>query len=115
MGMRLGEPVTAAMRALPSLTGPENRALVEKTIVGVLSDTTCDLASRAYAAKAGAKLKIPAALDALGTLLSEERPCLLVMQTAAWAIQEITGQAPPKIPSPKVNQGNWIIRTNRPR
>jgi len=110
MGVRLGPPVVAAMRTLPDLAGPENIEQVEKVIVAVLADDTCDLASRAYAAKAVAKMKTAAALPALRTLLNQERPSLLVMQTAAWAIQEITGQTPPNIPHPKVNQGNWIIK-----
>jgi len=70
MGMRLGPPVVAAMRTLPDLAGPENIEQVEKVIVAVLADETCKLASRAYAAKAVAKMKTAAALPALRTLLN---------------------------------------------
>jgi hypothetical protein len=54
-------------------------------------------------------LKLEGTEDALLEVLQERRPGPHVMAIAAWAIGQITGEAPTP-PAPRLNQGDWIIQ-----
>lgn len=112
VGMRLVEPAGGAARTFPKLIQPDNREKIEASILEILNDRVFGITSRSHAAKTAVKLKMKSAVPVLEKILNEERPTLLVMQNAAWAIQELTGKTPP-IPQPKIKQGNWIIRQLR--
>lgn len=109
MNMRLAEPAGGAARAFTKLIQPENRTKIEKSILDILNDTSFGLDSRSHAIKTAAKLKIESVVPVLEEILNDQRPTLLVMQTAAWAIQELTGKTP-AISQPVTKQGYWIIR-----
>ena len=112
MGMRLPKPAGGAARTFIKLIQPDNREKIEKSILEILGDKAFGLTTRSYAIKTAAKLKIKSAVPILEKILNDQRPTLLVMQTAAWAIQELTGQTPP-IPQPKTRPGAWIIQQLR--
>lgn len=107
--MRLTRPAAAAARVMPDLVTAENRSAITKYLNGLMTEPGYGLIARFEAAKAAGRLKLDTALPALRKTLDEDRTTLLLMQAAAWAIQEITGRTPP-IPEPKINQGDWIIR-----
>ncbi len=109
MQMRLPEPACGAARAYQKLIQPNNRAKIEKSILEILNDSAFGLTTRNQAINTAAKLEIKSAVPAIKKILTSERPCLLVMQTAAWAIQELTGQTP-NIPQPIIKQGAWVIK-----
>jgi len=106
--LRLSVCASYAARALPDLATDENRQKIESFLIEAIEDDHFSLTARFYAAKAAARMKVQGALPALRKVLAEERPGRRLMHAAAWAIQEISGQSP-RIPQPRLKQGNWVI------
>jgi len=109
MGIRLSVSVTTVSQVVPELITEQNQAKAKAFIIGVLADSGCSLTSRFYAAKTAANMKLTGALPALIQILNQEKIGATLMQCAAWAIQEISGQTP-AIPSPRVRQGDWVLK-----
>ena len=109
-GATLSRATSHVVRALPLMANDANRPKVEACLVeDVLSSNAFSLFTHFCAAKAVGRMKIKAALPTLRKMLNEERRGPRMMHAAAWAIQEITGQTP-KIPQPRLRQGDWILR-----
>ncbi len=85
-----------------------DRSGVDKTIGLIIATPSYELTARFYACKTAGRMKIKSALPALQTILNQERPGKDLMTAAAWAIQQITGQAP-QIPQPRSRPGSWIL------
>ena len=113
MGMRLPLVAAAAVRTLPKISTPENQKMIEDFIVAVFDDKAFGRLAMFNAAEVAGEWKMKSALDNLRVILNKERPTLLLMQMAAWGIQEIEGQTP-KIPYPVNMQGNWILTLVKP-
>jgi len=112
-GFRLGLINAYAARWLPKLLTDDNRG-------GIADSVVANLRHRSYAGsaevvrfeacKAAAVLGLKDALDDLSKTLADNRQQPRVMQAAAWAIQELTGEAP-EIPAPLPYRGpRWIVR-----
>ncbi len=107
--IRLNGVVARTAEVAVRLAAAGRRAAAEQFVCEVLADPGSSLAGRFHAAKAAGTLRSAKALPALRRVLEKDRPCRTVMRAAAWAIQEITGTCP-RLPDPKVFQGEWVIR-----
>ncbi len=98
----------AAIRAVRPILSPENSKAVEGILADIVNNSLL-LTLQYEAAISLGEMKSTDSLDALRTLLNKKRPNKTVMQAAAWAIQEISGETP-AVPDPVRHEGNWIIR-----
>lgn len=116
--LRLGAEAAGAARTLTLLAGSENHSEIETCLSGLLEDSMYPRLARYEAARAAGRLfeslskqgiRADMALPSLRKLLEKDRPGLITMRAAAWAIRKMTGTAP-DIPDPTVVQSNkWII------
>lgn len=110
-GTRQEVECSAAIREIRSIISPENTKALESDMIDIV-DSTPLLTLQYEAAVCLGELKSKDALDALRKLLETKRPNKSVIQAAAWALQEITGETP-NIPNPLRNEGPWLIRATR--
>ncbi len=85
-----------------------DQAGVDKTIGLIIATPGYELTARFYACKSAGRMKLKSALPALRRIVNQERPGKDLITAAAWAIQQITGQAP-QMPQPRSRPGPWII------
>lgn len=105
-GMRLTGPVVACAQAMSGIADPQD---AQKMLSLILEDDAFGPAARYEAARAAGRMKITPLLKLLHERLNSAENRAII-HACAWAIEQITGEAPPLI-EPMPNQGDWIIKT----
>jgi len=110
-GRRLDAWSRTAIEVLPELMTDENRKSIERFIIAAIpASSGLELTARFHAIKTAVKLNLHSAVPAILDILHKERPGWTMIHTAAWALQELTGQTP-DVPQPRLKQGrDWVVR-----
>lgn len=110
-GQRLSSWGTAAIEVLPGLITDGNRKAIEQFVIAAIPpESGYELTPRFHSVKTAVKMKLEGAVPAIESILEDERPGWTMIHTAAWALQELTGQTP-DMPKPRLRQGrDWVVR-----
>ena len=107
--LRLNHVCAVTATILPDLATDANRGQIDKILLDMLRDEPLDRVAVFQAAKTCGRFKLASAVEPLGAILkAEDRPASMI-QVAAWAIQQITGKAPP-LPEPSLHEGEWVVK-----
>ena len=109
---RLNQETETIMRALPLIVSPANRSAIEGEFIDATINEgmlLCPVQFEAMKSAVRMKLNSPQTIKLLRDVLQVTRRDRNVMRCAAWALGQITGQAP-AIGEPATYQGDWIVR-----
>jgi HEAT repeat protein len=110
---RLGRQSAIAARVAARLVEEGSTTEVAQFLSGMMTDPHQSTAAKYHACIAAGEMKASGTTGALRQLIEKDRPGRQVLQAAAWALSEITGE-PVKAPQPPSSPGRtWILRRQR--
>lgn len=111
--VRLSEQAAAAARTAVRLADESNRPAVATFLAEVMTDPRQSRRAKFHACLSAGEGKLAKTTDALRQVLDRDRPGRQVLQAAAWAMEQITGE-PTAVPeSPSRPGETWILQRRR--